>query len=95
MECNGCTQCCQWLVFDITTRPEAKDDLMEFYHIRGIRVIDNGRAGRFGVAVQSYCPSLMDKGCAFHGTELMPKVCRDYHCEQDEYLPDNPALKQL
>lgn len=94
MECNGCTECCKWLVFDVTTRAEFKEGLMEFYRTRGLTVIDHGKAGRFGVVVQSYCPSLMDSGCALHGTELKPKVCQDYRCEDDVYLPNNPSTRK-
>jgi len=92
MECNGCTECCKWLVFHIETLTKDKQDVMAFYRARGCKVQDMGAS--FSVAVPTVCPSMTQSGCILHNTSLKPKVCREYRCEDDKFLPNNPSTRK-
>jgi hypothetical protein len=88
MDCEGCTECCRWLVFHLDMPTEDRAAAMAFYRARGCTVKDLGDS--FSVAVPTVCPSLTQSGCILHNTSLKPKVCREYDCKHDEFLPNNP-----
>ena len=88
LNCSGCSHCCKFMTFTITL-PIAgmtEDELIDFYSTRGCHLKKVSR-DQIAITVETKCPYHTGKGCKLHGTKDKPKLCIDYDCRWDVFLP--------